>query len=254
MARGSLFQLADNGQLASLRKRNGKVRWKRKLGRLAASSPALGGGRVYVTLLEGGRRSGRGRIVALRQRNGKRRWSRTLREPQRVLAAAARRADLLRLGERDALLPRRRQRPRHVDLPGGGGDQGQPDARARQAVLRRLRRARPGRARVQRPPRVVGGGGRAGSTRPRRWPAGGCSSAATAGRVYAYSTTQRPLRWSHQTGRYVYASAAVSRVAAVAGGPCSSAPTTGASTRSTRAPGGCAGPTTPAARSPARPP
>ena len=78
MARDSLFQLADNGQLASLRKRNGKVRWKRKLGRLAASSPALGGGRVYVTLLEGGHRSGRGRIVALRQRNGKRRWSRTL--------------------------------------------------------------------------------------------------------------------------------------------------------------------------------
>ena len=31
-----------------------------------------------MTLLEGGRRSGRGRVVALRQRNGKRRWSRTL--------------------------------------------------------------------------------------------------------------------------------------------------------------------------------
>jgi hypothetical protein len=46
MARGSLFQLADNGQLRSLRKLNGKVRWKRKVGRLAASSPALGGGRV----------------------------------------------------------------------------------------------------------------------------------------------------------------------------------------------------------------
>ena len=78
MARESIFQLADNGQLASLRKKNGKVRWKRKLGRLAASAPALGGGRVYVTLLEGGRGSGRGRVVALRQRNGKRRWSRTL--------------------------------------------------------------------------------------------------------------------------------------------------------------------------------
>jgi hypothetical protein len=64
MARESIFQLADNGQLASLRKTNGRVRWKRKLGRLAASAPALGGGRVYVTLLEGGRRSGRGRVVA----------------------------------------------------------------------------------------------------------------------------------------------------------------------------------------------
>ena len=78
MARESIFQLADNGQLASLRKKNGKVRWKKKLGRLAASAPALGGGRVYVTLLEGGRGAGRGRVVALRQRNGKQRWSRTL--------------------------------------------------------------------------------------------------------------------------------------------------------------------------------
>ena len=51
IARESIFQLADNGQLASLRKQNGKVRWKKKLGRLAASAPALGGGRVYVTLL-----------------------------------------------------------------------------------------------------------------------------------------------------------------------------------------------------------
>ena len=41
MSNGSLFQLADNGQLASLRKKNGKLRWKKKLGRLAASSPAL---------------------------------------------------------------------------------------------------------------------------------------------------------------------------------------------------------------------
>ncbi len=34
----------------------------------------------------------------------------------------------------------------------------------------------------------------------------------TAGRVYAFSTSNGKLRWSHQTGRYVYASAAVSRV------------------------------------------
>ena len=32
MARESIFQLADNGQLASLRKKTGKVRWKKKLG------------------------------------------------------------------------------------------------------------------------------------------------------------------------------------------------------------------------------
>jgi len=34
----------------------------------------------------------------------------------------------------------------------------------------------------------------------------------TAGRVYAFRTSNGRLVWSHQTGRYVYASAAVSRV------------------------------------------
>ena len=156
MARESIFQLADNGQLASLRKKTGKVRWKKKLGRLAASAPALGGGRVYVTLLEGGRGAGRGRVVALRQRNGKQRWSRTL--PSRSESSPLLHGGRLYFGtrERDALLPRRRQRQGDLDLPRGGRDQGQPDARPRQAVLRRLRRARPGRARVQRPPRLVG--------------------------------------------------------------------------------------------------
>ena len=34
----------------------------------------------------------------------------------------------------------------------------------------------------------------------------------TAGRVYAFSTRNGKLRWSHKTGRYVYASAAIARV------------------------------------------
>ena len=186
MARESIFQLADNGQLASLRKHDtGKVRWKKKLGRLAASAPALGGGRVYVTLLEGGRGAGRGRVVALRQRNGKQRWSRDAAEPQRVLAAAARRARLLRHRERDALLPRRRQRQGDLDLPRGGRDQGQPDARRTAKLffgdygghVQAVRAS-------QRPPRLVGGGGAAAdSTRPRPSPAAGSSSAARRARV-----------------------------------------------------------------------
>ena len=76
MSNGSLFQLADNGQLRSMHKKNGKTRWQKKLGRLAASSPALDKHRIYVTLLDGGS-AGRGRIVAMLQRNGHRRWSRT---------------------------------------------------------------------------------------------------------------------------------------------------------------------------------
>ena len=77
MSNGSLFQLADNGQLRSMHKKNGKTRWQKKLGRLAASSPALDKHRIYVTLLDGGS-AGRGRIVAMLQRNGHRRWSKML--------------------------------------------------------------------------------------------------------------------------------------------------------------------------------
>jgi outer membrane protein assembly factor BamB len=73
--RGSIYQLADNGVLYALRKNTGKRRWRRDLGHLSASSPAVGGGSIYATILE--RRDGvrAGRIVALRIKNGRTRWS-----------------------------------------------------------------------------------------------------------------------------------------------------------------------------------
>ena len=58
-------------------KKTGKRRWRRKLGTLAAASPAVEGKNLYVTVLEtlGG---GAGRVVSLRLRDGKIRWSRAL--------------------------------------------------------------------------------------------------------------------------------------------------------------------------------
>lgn len=78
IAGGMLIQLADDGVLRALDKRTGRTRWQRKLGRLAASTPALGKNTLYTTLLESSRSRRRGRIVALRVRDGKIRWSRTL--------------------------------------------------------------------------------------------------------------------------------------------------------------------------------
>src|SRR5215210_6552516 len=187
MARDSLFQLADNGQLASVHKQNGKVRWKRKLGLLAASSPALGGGRVYVTLLEGGRGAGRGRIVALRQRNGRRRWSGTLycldADDGRVIwtyqaAGAIKGSPTLAHGKLFF------------------GDYG----------------GRVQAVRASNGHRVwsVSGGGRIYATAA---VAGGkVFLGSLSGRVSAYSTRTGRLAWSHATGSYVYASAAVSRI------------------------------------------
>jgi outer membrane protein assembly factor BamB len=76
--RGSIYQLADNGVLFALRKNTGRKRWRRDLGHLSASSPAIGGGSLYVTLLERRRGLKKGKIISLRLKGGRRKWSRNL--------------------------------------------------------------------------------------------------------------------------------------------------------------------------------
>lgn len=78
IARGRLFQLADDGLLRAVDKRTGRIRWRRDLGRLAASTPAAGRHTLYVTLLETRASRRRGRVAAVRMRDGKVLWSRTL--------------------------------------------------------------------------------------------------------------------------------------------------------------------------------
>jgi outer membrane protein assembly factor BamB len=73
----SLYLLDDDGFLWSIVKDTGRVRWKRRMGVLAAAAPAYGDGRVYVTLLS--RAPGKaGRVAALRARDGRVLWSRAL--------------------------------------------------------------------------------------------------------------------------------------------------------------------------------
>jgi outer membrane protein assembly factor BamB len=74
----SLYLLKNNGALYAISKKTGRVRWKRKLGYLAASSPAYGDGVVYVTLLQRGKSTKAGRVSALRARDGKVLWTRLL--------------------------------------------------------------------------------------------------------------------------------------------------------------------------------
>jgi len=74
-----LFLLKNNGALYGISRRTGQVRWRRKLGYLAASSPAYDRGTVYVTLLQRGRGIRAGRIVAISAATGRTRWSRPLR-------------------------------------------------------------------------------------------------------------------------------------------------------------------------------
>ncbi|HEX6945349.1 MAG TPA: PQQ-binding-like beta-propeller repeat protein [Casimicrobiaceae bacterium] len=77
LGRRLVYLLKNNGALYAMHRKTGRVRWKRKLGHLAAASPAYAHNTVYVTLLQGAKGSG-GRVVALNAKNGHIRWTREL--------------------------------------------------------------------------------------------------------------------------------------------------------------------------------
>src|SRR3954469_20761788 len=70
MAEGKLFLLKNNGVLHAIDKHSGKRVWARKLGVLAAASPAYGNGRIFVTLLSRGNTKA-GAVMALDAETGK---------------------------------------------------------------------------------------------------------------------------------------------------------------------------------------
>jgi outer membrane protein assembly factor BamB len=78
IADGKLLQLADDGQLVALNKLNGRLLWRKDLGALSASTPAIAGNRVFVTILETRKGLNRGRVVALGLKKGNVIWSRAL--------------------------------------------------------------------------------------------------------------------------------------------------------------------------------
>jgi outer membrane protein assembly factor BamB len=77
IAEGKLFVIKNNGALFALDKRTGKRRWAKNLGKLAASSPAYAGGRIYATILvrDG---STNGLMAALRAKDGRKLWTKPL--------------------------------------------------------------------------------------------------------------------------------------------------------------------------------
>ena len=250
ISNGALFQLADNGQLKSLRKTNGKTLWKKKLGRLAASSPALDEKRVFVTLLDGGR-SGRGRIVALRQRKGKRLWSRML--PSRSESSPLVHGGRIYFGSENGTLYCLSARTGKVKWTyrAAGAIKGSPTlAHGKLFFGDYGGRVQAVKAKNGRRVWSSSGAGRFYATAAvagRRVFIG-----STAGRVYAFSTQQRQAALVAPDRALRVRVGGGQPGSRAGGGRCSSAPTTGASTRSTRAAAGCAGPTPRAARSPAR--
>lgn len=78
LCRRKLFLLKNNGALYAISRLTGRVSWKRRLGALAAASPACSHGTVYAVMLAHAEGSDTGRVVALRAKTGELRWSRTL--------------------------------------------------------------------------------------------------------------------------------------------------------------------------------
>jgi outer membrane protein assembly factor BamB len=217
-----LYMLNDNGVLFSLDKHTGRVRWRRKLGALAAASPAYSDGKVYAVVLQRslhGAASGSGRVVALDGRTGKVEWSSKLasRSESSPLVADGRvyfGSENGTVYAMDAGNGAVRWRFQADGAVKGGlaladgklffGDYG-----GHAYAIRESNGASVWRASTS------GGRFGLGSGNFYSTPAvafGRVYMGNTDGRVYSFSSAGGKLAWSHSTGGYVYASPAVAQV------------------------------------------
>lgn len=194
-----------------MRLTNGKRRWRRQLGSLAAASPALDGtGRVYAVTLLDSPSAGHGSAWALDAATGRTLWRRIL--PSRAESSPLISGRLMIFGtEAGTVFALDRRSGRTVwtysaagSVKGGlalsrgrlyFGDYGGQINCISAADGRRIWTASPG--------------GRFYSTGAVAW--GRFYAGNTDGRMYSY-TTSGELAWAQQTGAYVYSSPAVADV------------------------------------------
>jgi outer membrane protein assembly factor BamB len=210
-----IFQLADDGVLAAIDTHSGKFDWTRKLGVLSASTPAVDGSTVFVTLLS--RQTGveAGEVVALNAATGATRWSRNLPSPSESSPLLD--DGMVFLGSQDGIVYALSQRTGSTvwTYHAAGAVKASPTldngvlyfgdyAGDLQAVNehngRRLWRSGSEGALL--------GSGTFYSTAAVAY--GRVFLGNTDGRIYAYDQRTGSLDWAVQTGAYVYASPAVS--------------------------------------------
>jgi outer membrane protein assembly factor BamB len=222
LASGRLFWQKNNGELYSVSTLSGHVRWRRRVGGLSASAPAVAGGKVFVV---GNRNAsggiagaGRARVAALDARIGRVRWAKRLSSASESSPLAH--AGRIYLGSQDGTV---------YSLDAGTG-RILWRYRARGAVKTALAwsngrvyfgdyagqvtclRARDGRV-VWRSSTSGRSFGRAGNFYGTPAVAFGRVYAGnTDGRVYSFAASSGKLAWSRSTGGYVYAAPAVANV------------------------------------------
>lgn len=212
----ALYLLRNDAVLLKLSRRTGAGMWKRKLGELAASSPACAGESVYVTVLERGRGIKAGRIVALNAETGRTRWSRRLSARTESSPLVFR--DRVYFGTEDGAVislrtsdgAQRWRTPTAGAVKGGitmsDGKLYAADYSGRVYALRRS----DGAVRWVRRPSAGGLRLRAGQFYSTPAVAfGRVYVGSTDGGIYSLSTATGKTAWRTGTGRYVYASPAV---------------------------------------------
>jgi outer membrane protein assembly factor BamB len=217
-----LYLLKNNAALYALSRRNGKPRWKRKLGALAASSPACGHGVVYAVILErsrGKKGSKGGRVVAVSARNGRTLWSRKL--PSRAESSPLLDDGTLIFGTEDGRVYALRAsdgRIRWTYKASGAvkgaialddgklffGDYG--------GRVHAIRRSNGHKVWVVRPSKRVLGLGDGNFYSSAAVSYGRVYIGSTNGAVYSFSARDGKLAWRKRTGGFVYASPAVGKV------------------------------------------
>ena len=210
-----LYQISDDGRLKAMTAERGKVLWRKRLGRLSASSPALDGRRVYATLLQG-RNGGGGRVVAVDERTGNIRWSRRL--PSRTESSPLVHGGKVYVGSEDGTLYALWARTGNVSWTyrANGAIKGSPTLA--NGVLYfgdyggYLHAVRLSGRRVWSKPvaRRSFRSGRFYATAAVAY--GRVYIGSTDGREYAVSARTGNIAWARQTGNYVYSSAAIANV------------------------------------------
>ncbi len=215
----SLFLLKNNGMLYALSRTDGRVRWRRKLGKLAASSPACDGSSVYAVVLSRRFKRKAGLVTRLTARTGKTVWTRKLPSraesspllDQRRLYFGTENGTVYALRARDGSVRWKAKAAGAVKgalaLDSGKlyfGDYGGRVTAIRQSDGKRVWRVKA---------RAGGLGiGESNLYSSAAVQYGRVYIASTNGNVYSFSTSEGKLAWRKGTGDFVYASPAVGRV------------------------------------------
>jgi outer membrane protein assembly factor BamB len=211
-----VYLLKNNGAVYAISRLSGRVSWKRRLGTLAAASPACSHGTVYAVMLSHGRPSDTGRVVAVSAKTGHVRWSRRL--PSRAEGSPLLDRGRLYIGTEDgtvyslrASTGRTRWRMKAAGAVKGAialdrgklyfGDYGGKVHAIRRSDGRKVWEASPSSG-----PLGLGEGNFYSSAAVQY---GRVYIGSTNGDIYSFSSADGKLAWRRHTGSYVYASAAV---------------------------------------------